>query len=563
MVVSIKNKIRAGTLFLFFLLVLSGAVSIYSLVGLKTASTNIIKDNYESLVYCHGMQNQLDSIPWNHAVAVGKFESYLAKEEDNITEAGEREATQKVRLAFKFLVAGDTSQSTYNGIKSQLQSILLANMNAIDRKNKLAQQSAERASTLVVLIVALTLVIGLSFTYNFPAIVVTPIHKLTEAVQQIGRKNYSHRIHLDTKDEFGQLADAVNEMTERLEEFESSNLHKLMFEKARAEAVINSLKDASIGIDKNNVILFANFQALQLLGLRAEEVVAKSVDEVKTKNDLLGFLIDKDSSAPFKIVVDNRENYFVKEMIEVGQGDTRNKVIVLKNITSYKELDVAKTNFISTISHELKTPLASSDFSLKLLSDERVGQLSPEQKELIENLKDDNSRMLKILSELLNMSQVESGKIQLNIAPVRPFQIIGDAIQAVITKAKEKEIRIVNNASEALPALMADADKATWVLNNLLTNAIKYSYNNSSVVIDAVEQNGQVLFSVTDEGPGIDKIFIPRLFERFFQVPGSKEKGTGLGLAISKEFVEAQGGTIWATSEIGKGSIFSFVLPIK
>ena len=181
-----------------------------------------------------------------------------------------------------------------------------------------------------------------------------------------------------------------------LQYFESSNLNTMMFEKNRAEAVINSLKDASIGIDKNNIVLFANNQALQLLGLKPEDIVGKSVNEISARNDLFRFLIENETSTPFKVVVDNRENFFAKEIIDVTQGETKNKVIVLKNITSFKELDVAKTNFIATISHELKTPLASSDFSLKLLEDERVSKLSASQKELIENLKQDNSRMLKI-----------------------------------------------------------------------------------------------------------------------------------------------------------------------
>lgn len=205
--------------------------------------------------------------------------------------------------------------------------------------------------------------------------------------------------------------------------------------------------------------------------------------------------------------------------------------------------------------------MASSDFSLKLLEDERVSKLSPEQKELIVNLKEDNQRMLKILSELLNMSQVEAGKIKLNIGEVDPALIIENAIQAVTVNAKEKGIIIKNISGKGLPLIKADADKTTWVLNNFLTNAIKYSYNNSSVEVSATHENGHVTFSVTDYGPGIDATHIPRLFERYFQVPGSKEKGTGLGLAISKEFIEAQSGKVWVESEISRGSVFNFQLP--
>jgi signal transduction histidine kinase len=197
------------------------------------------------------------------------------------------------------------------------------------------------------------------------------------------------------------------------------------------------------------------------------------------------------------------------------------------------------------------------------LEDERVSKLSPGQKELIINLKEDNQRMLKILSELLNMSQVEAGRIQLNVQKVNPAQIVENAIQAISGNAKEKEIKIINISDDDLPAINADADKTTWVLNNFLTNAVKYSYNNSAIEVKATRQNANIIFSVRDHGPGIAKEYLPRLFERYFQVPGSKEKGTGLGLAISKEFVEAQQGKIWVESEIGNGSVFNFQLKVK
>ena len=270
----------------------------------------------------------------------------------------------------------------------------------------------------------------------------------------------------------------------------------------------------------------------------------------------------KNNSTPFKIVVQNHENYFIKETIEVHQNETQSKVIVVKNITSFKELDVAKTNFIATISHELKTPLAASDFSLKLLEDERTGSLSDEQKELIENLKEDNQRMLKILSELLNMSQVEAGKIQLNIKQVNPKTIIENALRVIETNAKEKNIIIKKYTEENLPLINADEDKTTWVLNNFLTNAIKYSSENSTIETSVYKKDNAIVFSVKDHGKGIAQEYQNKIFDRYFKVPGTNEKGTGLGLAISKDFIEAQGGKIWVESETGKGSVFSFSLSV-
>lgn len=558
---SVKNKIRLGTIFLFLLVLASGGFSIYFLTQLKSQSQNVLKSNYETIQFCHNMQKAMDSIKDNKKNFIDSFDTELKKQETNITEPGETEATGNLHLFFNNLKAGDTSKLNSDQISFQLQHILLLNMVAIKNKSDNAEKSVTDAMSLLITIVAIILLLGFSFAYNFPNILTNPIRKLAQAIQEIGQKNYSHRIHIESKDEFGDLARAFNEMAERLEYFENSNLNRLMFEKNRAEAVINSLKDASIGIDKDNRVLFANEQALQLLDLKADETVGKLTEDVKKRNDLFQFLLDNEGKNPFKIVVDGRENYYVKETIDVVQGEASNKVIVLKNITSFKELDAAKTDFIATVSHELKTPLASSDFSLKLLEDERIGK--QEQKELINQLKKDNQRMLRILSELLNMSQVEAGKIQLDIQSASPYQIIENSTNAVYSAAKEKEINIVTDIKSDLPNINVDVDKLTWVLNNFLTNAIRYAPVKSTLTIVCHKVEDQISFSVIDKGPGIDEVYLGRIFERYFQVPGrSDKKGSGIGLAICKEFIDAMKGKIWVKSAIGEGSTFGFDIPI-
>jgi len=560
MTLSVRHKIWLGTIFWFVLLILTGGAGIYYTASLKGDAKEVLKDNYKTLLYCHTMQQSLDSMDINYPQAVSKFEIALEQQEKNITEPGEKGATQQLRVLFDQLRSGDTTKLNTREIQNEIQRVLFLNMNAINNKNTKAEATAENALTIIITLGGIVFLIAFTFSINFPSIVTSPISQLSDAIKEISNKNYRHRIHIDNKDEFGRLADAFNNMAERLEYFESSNLNKVMLEKSRAEAVINSMKDASIGIDKNNTILFANQQALQLLGLRPADIVDKSIAEVSKKNDLFNFLINNETSAPFKIVVENRENFFIKEVIEVKQGEGNNKVIVLRNITSFKELDTAKTNFIATISHELKTPLAASDFSLKLLSDERIGALSEEQKELIQNLKQDNQRVLKILSELLNMSQIEAGRIQLDVQSVNPYLIVDNAIETVASSAREKNIEIIKTMNDGLPLIHADAEKSTWVLNNFLTNAIKYSADGSVINISLHVDGGNMVFSVEDHGPGIAPEYLSRLFERYFQVPGAKAKGTGLGLAISKDFIEAQKGKIWVKSDIGRGSIFCFSL---
>lgn len=561
MTVSVTNKIRLGTFFLYCLLLLTGGAGIYYTTALKEDSKSILTDNYASLAYCHAMRHQLDSLPYTPEKSLIDFEKSLTAQEQNITEPGEQKTTQEIRSLYETLKKNPEDLQSILLLKTKLHKILELNMQAMHKKNIIAQKTAQQAVTFIVAIAVLVFLIGFTFTVNFPSVVSNPIRHLISAITEIAEKNYKHRIRIDNKDEFGKLADAFNGMAERLEYFESSNLNKLMFEKSRAEAVINSLKDPSIGIDKNNTILFANQQALQLLGLSADKIVGRQVAEVVQNNDLFQFLINNESAAPFKIVMENRENYFVKETIEVSQGEGNSKVIVLRNITSFKELDVAKTNFIATISHELKTPLAASDFSLKLLEDPRIGPLSDEQRELIQHLKQDNQRILKIISELLNMSQVETGKIELDVQLVNPYLIIKHAIETVAASAKEKNIEIKTVTLTDLPLIKADTEKTTWVLNNFLTNAIKHASDGSEIRIVATATAGSVQISVHDNGPGIAKEYQSRLFERYFQVPGSKAKGSGLGLAISKEFITAQKGKIWVDSTIGQGSTFSFSLP--
>ncbi len=559
---SVKRKIRGGTFFLFALLLLSGGISIFHLLRLKADSNEILKDNYESLDYGHGLLRSIDSLTTAPVPSLARIDSLLKLQEGNITEPGEGSITAQIRKDFTQYRSGDSSGIALQGMRDGIQKVLALNMSAIEVKNKKANKTADNGLMYLSLLAGIILVVGFTFAINFPSVLTSPLAALVEGLDEISHKNYKYRIHVDRKDEFGQMAGSFNDMAEKLEYFENSNLNKIIFEKTRAEAVINSLKEASIGMDKSETILFANDQALRLLGLASKDIIGQQANAVGKNNDLFRFLLEEKSSMPFKIVVDNRENYFTKEIIDIDQEGGGSKVIVVRNITSFKELDVAKTNFIATISHELKTPLASSDFSLKLLEDERVGTLSPDQKELLQNLKQDNQRMLRILSELLNMAQVEAGRIELDAVEMEPVKMVNDAIDAVQNTARQKGITIHREYGTEMAKVKADIEKTGWVLNNFLTNAIKHSPEQGIITVRVAPNNGLMEFSVTDQGPGISSEYSAKVFERFFKVPGSKAAGTGLGLAISKELIEAEAGEIWVKSEIGSGSTFGFKLPI-
>lgn len=236
---------------------------------------------------------------------------------------------------------------------------------------------------------------------------------------------------------------------------------------------------------------------------------------------------------------------------------------VMKNMDNLKQVNDNKTTFIATVSHELKTPISSMKMGLKLLQDERVGTMNGEQQQLLKNIEDDAQRLLQITGELLNAAQAETGNIQLNFGSTHPKNIVTYAVQAIRSLAEQKEITIAIDCPDTLPNVMADLDKTTWVLINLLSNAVKYSPVKSTIDL-AVQAKGKnvIEFSVKDSGQGIDAMYLSRIFERYFKVPGAdpEKTGTGLGLAIAKDFIEAQGGAIGVASQPGNGSRFHFTL---
>ena len=200
------------------------------------------------------------------------------------------------------------------------------------------------------------------------------------------------------------------------------------------------------------------------------------------------------------------------------------------------------------------------------MEDKRYGTITNAQKELINNINDDSDRLLKITSELLDMGQVETGKLLLNFGNTHPQNIIKYTCETIRFIAEQKEITLNIKCPKNLPDIWADPDKTAWVLINFLTNAIKYS-SKKSVIDIAVKKHSsaKIEFSVKDHGKGIEEIYLPRIFERYFKVPGSDlaVSGTGLGLAIAKDFIEAQGGEIGVESKIGEGSRFFFTLPVS
>ncbi|MDO3643892.1 ATP-binding protein [Mucilaginibacter sp. L3T2-6] len=577
----VKNKLRLGFGFLFVVVLFFGAMSMFYIRQISGDASVILKDNYETLSYCRDMRRILDenALPLNGA-SVKQFYVQLDKEARNITEKGEAGYVKGLQASFKALSAA-TAEKDLQEAEKQVRRCLLkieeVNMQAIVRKNDTARKSVDKSTLILGFAASIAFLALFSFSVNFPGIITGPLSTLLSGIRAIGQKNYKQRIHFDKNDEFGEVAAAFNEMARQLDDWENSNLSTIMSEKLRIETIIEQMHDAIIGVNEKQEILFVNTAARAILNLGPDRIEGKQAGEIAKSNDLFRTIIDDNTRKAFKIVVEGKDSHFQLETREISVPNLNNdqagplniarnsagKVYILRNITEFKERDEAKTNFIATISHELKTPISSIKMSLKLMKDERIGHVNTEQQQLLEHINDDSERLLKITSELLELSQVETGNIQLNFVPADPGQVVDYAISSVSFQADQKHVKLEVIKDAKLPQINADVEKTAWVLVNFLSNALRYSSEKSSVVIRVAARQNEVEFSVRDTGKGIDEQYQKRLFDRYFQVPtdGQNPSGSGLGLAISKDFIEAQQGKIWVKSAIGEGSTFGFSLP--
>ena len=462
-----------------------------------------------------------------------------------------------------------------------LSVISLQILTATEPTSPVADYGLTRALTLLLLFGALSIAIGVWMLVRLPDSVNRPFQELTQAINEIANHNYDVALGLAGSQTMVQLSANFNRMACRLRDYHNSSISKLRESKQYIETIIDSIDEPIICIDKQLTLYFINNEALDILNLRREDAVGKSAQETAMRNDLLRRLLvgmdghkeqenEEKKTEPLKIYADNKESYFQVKYLPVRMTDHEGSikesgtVIMLKNITEFHKLDVAKTTFISTISHELKTPISAILMSQQLLADNRVGGLNPEQKELSDSIRENGERLLSITGELLNMTQVESGVLQLKPHITRPIELIDYAIRANQVQADKFHINIeVDYPKEKISKLYVDSEKIAWVLTNLLSNAIRYSSENDRVIIGALQQDEHhVRLYVQDFGRGIDPRYHESIFERYFRVPGTKIQGSGLGLSISRDFVEAHNGTLTVESELGKGSKFIVTLPV-
>jgi two-component system, NtrC family, sensor histidine kinase KinB len=437
------------------------------------------------------------------------------------------------------------------------------------RTHAVANQSAY--GTLMASIVALAL--SIMATVWLTRVLVKPAEQLTETVRRIGKGKLDLKIDVLSDDEIGQLSREFNKMTERLRQFEQMNIEKILSEKRKSEAIVESISDALMVTDRQMRILHLNSVMAELLDVPEAGAVGLPVGTVVRDERLMSFLRSSGTAGqePVPPILQfdrqGRMHYFRLKLSRIfdGEGEFYGVVTLLQDVTQFKELDRMKSDFIATLSHEFRTPVTSITMSVDLLGQGILGTLNPKQRELVDSAKEDCERLTKLARELLQLSKLESGRMQLRSEDLNIRAVADFSLRPLLRQFQEKNIHLLNDVPPGLPPITADEQQVSWIITNLVTNALKYTDPGGTVRLTAREEGETLLVVVADTGQGIAEEHLEKIFDKFVQVkhradstPGS----VGLGLAIAKEIVEAYGGRIWVESRVGKGSTFSFTLPL-
>lgn len=427
--------------------------------------------------------------------------------------------------------------------------------------------------TLIYLSAALvTIILSLFLAVLISQEITRPIEEMRKQTLRIARGDFSGQVRVMGNDELGQLAGAVNNLSVRVEEAQESSDS----ERRRLDSVLSHMSDGVLATDRRVNITIVNNMALQLLGVDHEDdLIGKSIiDALDIRHDYtVRELINSnqkemiiDMSAGGNDLILNA--YF--SPIQRESGFISGLVCVLHDVTSQQKEERERKQFVSNVSHELRTPLTSVHSYVEALSDGawKDKDIAPQFLTVIQN---ETNRMIRMINDLLSLSRMDSGTTKLNLEYVNIkelFNYILNRFDMIIKKDENdqnsKKYTIERYFTDKDLWVEIDTDKFTQVIDNIMNNAIKYSPDGGVITTRLLETHNHVILSISDQGLGIPRKDLGRIFDRFFRVDKArsrKQGGTGLGLAISKEVINLLGGQIWVDSIEGQGSTFYISLP--
>ncbi len=605
---TLRAKLLLAQAPLAAVLVLVGALAVTTISSLGTISQTILKDNYRTVLAAQRMKEAIERIDdtalllWagqrdqalERASAYRReFEAELQVQERNITEPGEAEATARLhrlwtecRRAFDRLAGMSDPEAmrrfyfveldaAFTAVRQAADEILAMNQDAMVRKSDRARNAADRMRAVMIAAVAAALAAGLLASTVLTSRLLRPLSVLSQAARRIGEGDLAARASIWGGDELARLAEEFNTMAARLAEYRSSSLGELLQAQEASQAAIDSLPDPVVVFGPAGEVRNVNQAAETVLGLvltgeagdllaRAEPAVRSVLERVRSH--VLGgkgAYVPKGFEEAVRVPAAEGDRYLLPRATPVyeSRGSIIGATVVLQDVTRLRRFDELKSNLVATVAHELRTPLTSLRMAIHLLAEEIAGPLTEKQADLVHAARADCERLQSMVDDLLDLSRFEAGRIELHRQPVPVRSLVEQVVDAYRRAAAERSVHLGAELAADVDDVLVDPERIGHVFSNLVSNALRHTPEGGAIVLRARRTDGRVRCEVSDTGTGIPREYQPRLFDRFFRVPGSPPDGAGLGLSIAREIVVAHGGEIGVESEPGRGSVFWFTLP--
>ena len=591
-----------------------GATGVFLLRHVGNRIEEILHDNYVSVEAMTGLNEGLERIDSSLQFAlVGRenahheyqknwriYDEHLKREQENITEPGEAELVDRLtQLTEEYRTKGDRffvgpanrahRERDYFGgekergllqcfrdIKETAAAIRILNQDSMQRASAEAKRTALISQ--VVLAIGLALTVGLAglTMWSTTRAVLRPIQSVTQSAIAIGAGDLNQAVPVLSRDEMGHLAESFNLMARQLRAYRDSHSARLLRAQRTSQAAIDSFPEPILVVDPGGHVEMANPAAHRLLGIAPPSpgqtaaytwlpppTLRQPLDDALQNHR--PFLTQAfDQTVTFRSNGEDRA--YLPQILPIQDpfGFMLGAAVVLNDVTRFRLLDQIKSDLVATVSHELKTPLASVRLVLHLLLEETVGPLTPKQTELLIDARDNAERLLNMIEHLLALARLEEGRESLQFQAEAAQELLETAAEKARTRAEAKRIQLIVEGSSQIPLVAADPVRLGHALDNLLDNALAYTNSGGRITLSARTFDAKtVRLSVADTGVGIPADHLPNVFNKFFRVPNqSVGHGTGLGLAIVREIVLAHGGQVRCESQVGKGTVFHLTLPV-
>jgi len=606
---SLKTQLFVSHLILVGLMVVVMTGAIFSFFRLGRSIDHIFRNNYKSVIAAQSMKDALERIDSSATfVLAGQTQrariQYEANrqhfadayniESHNITEPGEKEMADNIgqtsssyQKSIENLLYADpptptntarsyyfkTLEPAFMQLKNRAQDVLNLNQAAIVQADMLARAEARRASLISVAVTIGSLILAVLLAVRTVREILIPIRTLTRQAEEIGAGHLDQHIDSHRIDEIGILASTFNRMTGRLLEVKHAQEQQLHLAQRMSDEALTSLFDPVIVTDSKGYIVHVNRAAETVFGSTAElvgrlvsDAIPEEVIVRKIRNAITQcgeHTEDETETVQIKVGSSLRSYYARATSMCDDDATLLGAVVVLEDVTHLTELDRMKTEFISVASHELRTPVASLLLATGLLQEGAVGQLTPQQQEIVKAQMEDLNRLDRLMRDILDLTRLELGTLPPGLEITRPIEVVESAIGSVVSQAEAKGIDLASEVVNDLPTLRVDRAQIIRVLVNLLNNALRHTEPGGSVTVRVAKSGNTISFEVEDTGSGIPGEYLTRIFDRFVQVPGATGGGAGMGLSIAQAIIKSHNGEITAESKPGSGSRFTFTLPVS